>query len=91
MYRVKFTKHALKSLSKLDKPAARLITSWIKNNLEGIENPRSIGKSLKGNFSNAWRYRKGNYRIIAEIEDNEIVILIIDVNHRKDVYKKLKP
>lgn len=88
MYKVKYTKTALKKLQKLDKPTAKILTEWIKKNLEGIDDPRKLGKSLSGNRSNQWRYRKGNYRIIADIQDKEIIILILDIGHRKDIYHK---
>lgn len=88
MYKVKYTKTALKKLQKLDKPTAKIITEWVKKNLEGTDDPRKLGKSLSGNRSNQWRYRKGNYRIIADIQDDEIIILILDIGHRKDIYRK---
>jgi len=88
MYKVKYTKTALKKLQKLDKPTAKILTEWVKKNLEGTDDPRKLGKSLSGNRSNQWRYRKGNYRIIADIQDDEIIILILDIGHRKDIYRK---
>ncbi|MBZ6528099.1 type II toxin-antitoxin system RelE/ParE family toxin [Aerococcaceae bacterium DSM 111021] len=50
-----------------------------------MENPRLVGKSLTGNFSGQWRYRIGDYRLICHIDDNELVILSLEVGHRKDV------
>lgn len=88
MYSVKYTKSAVKALKKLDKPTAKLLTVWIKQNLDGTDNPRKMGKALSGNRSNQWRYRKGNYRIIADISDKAIVIHIIAIGHRKDIYRK---
>jgi len=88
MYSVKYTKSAVKKLKKLDKPTAKIITEWVKKHLEGTDNPRKLGKPLSGNRSNQWRYRKGNYRIIADIQDDEIIILILDIGHRKDIYRK---
>jgi len=61
-----------------------------KKNLENTNNPRIYGKSLKGNLRDYWRYRVGNHRIIAEINDIEVKILIINVGHRKDIYKKFE-
>lgn len=88
MYSVKYTKSAVKKLKKLDKPTAKIITEWVKKYLEGTDDPRKLGKPLSGNRSNQWRYRKGNYRIIADIQDDEIIILILDIGHRKDIYRK---
>jgi mRNA interferase RelE/StbE len=85
-YRVLYSKNAEKSLSKLDKPQANLLVSWISKNLNNCENPRYIGKSLKGILSELWSYRVGSYRILANIEDDKIIINIVAVGHRKDVY-----
>lgn len=87
-YKVEFTDRALKQLKKLDKQTALLITGWIRKNLEGCENPRQHGKALIENLSGQWRYRVGSYRIIAEIIDNRVVIMIVNIGHRRDVYKK---
>ena len=62
-FKVAFTKEALKSLKKLDKGIARLITSWIRKNLEGCTDPRAHGKGLVANRSGQWRYRIGDYSI----------------------------
>ncbi|MBR1598904.1 MAG: type II toxin-antitoxin system RelE/ParE family toxin [Lachnospiraceae bacterium] len=86
MYHVEFTKNALKQLKKLDKPTAALIIGWIKKNLEGCDNPRVHGKGLTADRSGQWRYRVGDYRLIAEIDDDRIIILIVNVGHRRDVY-----
>ena len=87
MYQVLFSDMALKELKKLDKHTALLITAWIRKNLEGCINPRSQGKGLTANLSGQWRYRIGDYRIIADISDETITILVLSIGHRKDVYK----
>lgn len=87
MYKVEFSDRALKSLKQIDKQIARLILAWIEKNLEGTENPRSLGKSLSHNKKGIWRYRVGNYRILANIEDDKLIILLVDFGHRKDIYK----
>ena len=87
MYKTTFTKRALKQLKKIDKPTAALITGWIRKNLEGCENPRAIGKALTANMAGQWRYRVGDYRIIAEIIDESVLILVINIGHRSDIYK----
>lgn len=86
MYHVEFSKLALKQLKKLDKPTAALIVGWVRKNLEGVDNPRVHGKGLTSNKSGQWRYRVGDYRIIAEIIDAEVVALVLEVGHRKDIY-----
>ncbi len=86
-YSVRFTKKAQKQLKKLDNNQSLIIMGWINKNLELTENPRRLGKSLPGNLKGAWRYRIGEYRLIVDINDNEIVILVFGVGHRKDIYK----
>lgn len=85
-YKVTFSKDALKQLKKMDKPTAALIIGWIRKNLEGCDNPRTHGKGLTSNRSGQWRYRVGDYRIIAEIQDYKVVILVLNIGHRSDVY-----
>lgn len=75
-------------LRKLDPNISLRITGWIRENLEGCENPRAKGKALHGSRRDEWSYRVGDYRIIAKIEDDRILILVTDVGHRKEIYKK---
>lgn len=86
-YRVRYEGAAQKQLKKMDRFQARLLVSWIGKHLEGSDNPRAIGKGLVGNRSGEWRYRVGDYRIIANIDDQLITILILTIGHRKDVYE----
>lgn len=85
-YHVEFTKAALKQLKKMDRMEASLIIGWIRKNLEGCENPRIHGKGLTANRVGQWRYRVGDYRIITEIEDDKVLILVINVGHRREIY-----
>lgn len=86
-YTVRYEKNAQKALKKMDKHQARLLLSWISKNLEGTENPRAHGKGLVGNKSGQWRYRVGDYRLLAHIEDDQVLILIIEIGHRREIYK----
>ncbi len=86
-YRIFIEKNAIKQLRKIDKNQQLLIYGFIKKNLEGTSAPRMFGKALKGNLGDYWRYRVGNYRLIAEINDEEIIIIIIGIGHRRDIYK----
>ena len=88
MYSVSYTTQAAKQLKKLDKQTAKLIYAWIEKNLEGCENPRRLGKALVVDHSNQWRYRIGDYRLLADISDEKITILILSIGHRRDVYKQ---
>lgn len=85
-YKVEFTARALKELKKLDRHTAALILGWVRKNLENCENPRLHGKGLTANRSGQWRYRVGDFRLLAEIEDEKIIILILSVGHRRDIY-----
>lgn len=85
-YTVVFSERAKKQMKKLDKHVASLIIGWIEKNLENCENPRVHGKALVENKSGQWRYRVGDYRIICEIQDDKIVILVLDVGHRRSIY-----
>ena len=85
-YRVEYTSKAIKNLRKLDKNTRNLIYAWIDKNLVNCEDPRIHGKGLVGDKSGQWRYRVGDYRIICEIEDEERVILVLEIGHRREIY-----
>lgn len=85
-FEVEFTEQAIKELKKMDKHDAALITGWIRKNLQGCSNPRQQGKALTANHSGEWRYRVGNYRLLAEIQDEKVIILILTIGHRSKIY-----
>ncbi|AGA70619.1 cytotoxic translational repressor of toxin-antitoxin stability system [Desulfitobacterium dichloroeliminans LMG P-21439] len=87
MYHVVLTEGAKKEIKNMDRPTALLILAWIRKNLEGCENPRLHGKALKGNLDSRWSYRVGDYRLLAEIQDSKITLLIVSIGHRREVYK----
>lgn len=87
-YKVRYKKQVQKQLLKMDKKQASIIVGWIRKNLEGTENPRQFGKGLVGNHRGEWRYRIGNYRILANIIDQQVVIEILEIGHRSVIYKK---
>ena len=82
-YKVVFSNRVIKELKKMDKHTSALIIGWIEKNLEGCENPRIHGKGLIENRSGQWRYRIGDYRLICEIQEEKITILVLEVGHRK--------
>ena len=86
-YNVIIERSALKYLGKLDPAVRERIMFWIKENLEGCKDPRSIGKALSGKYAGAWRYSIGEYRVIAEIKDKELIVIVIDVGPRKNIYR----
>ena len=85
-YQVVYEKKAIKSFSKIDKGQQNIILAWIEKNLVNTDNPKQYGKALKGNLKEYWRYRVGNYRLLAEINNDEIKIIILNIGHRKDIY-----
>lgn len=85
-FKIKFTEQALKQLKKMDKHTASLITGWLRKNIEDCSDPRQHGKGLTANRSGQWRYRVGDYRIIVEIQDEKIIVLVVGIGHRKEIY-----
>ncbi|MDR0845878.1 MAG: type II toxin-antitoxin system RelE/ParE family toxin [Lactobacillales bacterium] len=86
-YNLEFSKKFDKQIDKLDKSISTKILKYLINNLDGCQNPRNLGKALVGNKAGKWRYRVGNYRVITLIEDEKLVVLALEVAHRKDIYK----
>lgn len=87
MYKVFTTNRFEKEFKKLDRYTQKIIKGWITKNLQNCENPRIYGKGLTVNRSGQWRYRIGDYRLICDIQDDELVILALSVGHRREVYK----
>lgn len=85
-WRAELSPRVLKQLRTLDKPTARRIIEYLREISSG-EDPRSRGKGLTGNLAGLWRYRVGNYRIIASIEDDELLILAINIDHWARIYR----
>jgi len=83
---INFNKKSEKELSKLDKKTQQKIVKFLYG-LENNDNPRKSGRALKGDLGLFWRYRVGDYRIICQIEDETIMILVLSVGHRKEVYR----
>lgn len=88
MWTIEYSPRAMKQLRKLDPNQRKLLLSWIDKNLQNCSDPRALGKSLKGNLSDEWRYRFGDYRILCDIQDDRLVILALNIDHRSKVYKR---
>lgn len=86
-YNIEYDDNAIKQLKKIDKSQRDIILKWIKKNLNNSENTRETDKKLKGNLKDYWRYRVGKYRIITEINDEHITIIVINIGHKSDGYK----
>ena len=86
-WRIDFTRNADKAMRKLDKGVAARVFDEL-DEIAKLEDPRSRGKALTGNLAGVWRYRVGDYRILCDINDGRLVILVVDVAHRREVYKQ---
>ncbi len=86
-FRVEYTSKALKQLKKMDRFDAALVVSWIGKNLDGADDPRRLGKPLKGDRAGEWRYRVGRYRVLCVIRDDVLLVEVFAVGHRQGVYK----
>ena len=86
-YEVVYTEDARKALKKMDAAMSGAIISWIEKNLVGTDDPRRSGKALTGDLAGLWRYRVGDFRIFAKIEDRRLVILVLDVRNRRTAYR----
>ena len=85
---IKFDEGAKKDLTKLDKQIAKRITTFLGERVALLDDPRSIGEALKGSkLGDLWKYRVGDYRIIASIEDNALCILVVRIGNRREVYR----
>ena len=84
---VNIRRRAEKAIEKLDNSTKQKIQRFITELLPNSENPRLNGKALQGNLKGLWRYRIGDYRLICQIKDNELIILVLELGHRKEIYK----
>lgn len=85
---IEFDKEAEKELKKLDKQIARRITTFLRERVAKLANPRSIGEALTGStLGDYWKYRVGDYRIIADIQDAKICVQIVRIGNRREVYR----
>lgn len=87
-WRIELTATAVKQIGKMDKGEAKRITGFLRQRLATLDDPRSAGKSLTGPHLGAyWRYRVGDYRIICDIQDGALCILVIEAGNRRDIYR----
>ncbi len=89
MWKVEFDNRARKELRKLDPDIQQRILKWLRKNIEDCDNPRQFGKPLKGHYKGLWRYRSGECRIICQLQDQKLTVLVVRIGHRKDIYRGL--
>jgi len=85
---IDYTDTAKDQLRKLDKQTARRIVDYMNERIATLENPRSIGKALTGPLGGFWRYRVGDYRVICDIQDQRIGVLVLRLGRREEVYRQ---
>lgn len=87
-WHINITETAKKQLKKMDRQTAQRITHYLRERVLGHENPRMVGAALQGDrLGDLWKYRVGDYRIIARLKDQELEILVVEVGHRREVYR----
>lgn len=87
VWQIEFTPDADKLLGKLDPQARKKISRYLREKIAPLENPRSRGEGMSANYAGYWRYRVEDYRIICEIKDEKLVVLVVKLGHRRDIYE----
>ncbi|MGB9204619.1 MAG: type II toxin-antitoxin system RelE/ParE family toxin [Terriglobales bacterium] len=87
-WKIDFDPAALKELAKLDKPVEQRILRFLRERVANLDDPRRIGARLQGILTGLWKYRVGDYRLICSIEDDRLVVLVLRIGHRREVYKR---
>ncbi len=85
---VSVANNAERQLRKLDRSVQRRILDWLDDRIEGCKNPRHFGEALRGDRAGLWRYRVGDYRILCDIRDQEVVVLVLAIGHRRQIYRR---
>ncbi|HEY4399980.1 MAG TPA: type II toxin-antitoxin system RelE/ParE family toxin [Lactobacillaceae bacterium] len=88
VYTWEFSKKAAKEFSKLDQQIQRRLIRWLDEHIEGSNNPRAWGKALEGELETFWRYRVGDFRIIADIQDGLFLVTVVKAGKRGEIYRR---
>lgn len=84
---IELSTSAARTLKKLDRQTAVRIADFIDSRLNGTDDPRRVGKALHATLKDFWSYRVGDYRLVCELQDTKVVILVVDIGHRSDIYR----
>jgi mRNA interferase RelE/StbE len=85
---IEFTDAALRQMQKLDRSVGQRICKFLQDRVAPMEDPRSIGQALHGQrLGEFWKYRVGDYRLVTKIEDNRLLILVVRIGHRREIYR----
>ena len=87
VWKVELDSSAEKELSKLDRQVAIRILKFLHERLAKSDDPRLLGESLKGRFEEYWKYRVGDYRVICNILDSTLTVIVVKIGNRKEVYR----
>ena len=88
VWKIEFVPAAAKELKKLGRAEAARIIATLESRIAALDDPRTLGSALTGELGGLWRWRIGDYRVIARIEDERIIILVVRVGHRREVYRR---
>lgn len=87
-WQIEFDESAKKELAKLDRQVARRLIDFLRNRVLNLRDPRSVGQALRGStLGDFWKYRVGDFRIIASIQDDRMIVLVLRVGNRSDIYR----
>jgi mRNA interferase RelE/StbE len=87
IWRVEFHPAAVRDLRKLGADGERRVLRYLRERIAGSQDPRRFGHALTGDLDGLWRYRVGDYRVVAAIEDDQFVVLVVTIGHRREVYR----
>jgi mRNA interferase RelE/StbE len=87
-WKIEFVPAAAKEIKKLGRTEAARIIATLETRIAVLQDPRTLGSALTGDFAGLWRWRIADYRLIARIDDDRITILVVRVAHRREVYRR---
>jgi mRNA interferase RelE/StbE len=87
LWQVEFDRDAARDLKKLGKSAQQAILRYLRKRIAASSDPRRFGKAMTGDLKGLWRYRVSDYRIVAKIEDDRFIVLVLTAGHRREVYR----
>jgi mRNA interferase RelE/StbE len=87
VWTIDYGPRARRQLQRLDRQVAQRVDEFLKQRVARLDDPRLLGRALRGPLNNRWRYRVGDYRIICDIQDRRVVILVIEIDHRSRIYR----
>ena len=87
VWTIEYADTAKRQLRKLDKQTALRVVDFMDERIAGLENPRSMGKALTGSLGGFWRYRVGDCRVICDIQDGALRVLVVQVGNRREIYR----